>query len=85
MKVEVDIALGLVPGGVSVVVNDAEVEVVALSDLVRQMIEAHEIGDSIQSRESLDALAQARLALSVAAHLIEDRLELERSKVRARS
>lgn len=82
MKVRLEVTAGLSMGGICVTVGDGT-EVVKLSDAALSLIEAHEVHGDIKGT-SLAILQRVMLDLTAAAHLISDRLELERSKVRAR-
>lgn len=82
MKVKLDVAVGLSMGGICVTVGDG-VETIPIQQAARALIEAHEVGEDIEGT-SLTILNRVMLDLSAAAHMIADRIDLERDKARAR-
>lgn len=83
MKVEIEVGLSLVGGSVLVTVA-GETQGVKLTRLVTELIESREGRFGMIGREDADALSQVHHELLLAAGLIANRIELERSREIAR-
>lgn len=83
MKVELEVTVALCGGSVLVTVAD-ETQGVRLTRLVTELIESREGRFGMIGKEDADALSQVQHEMLLAAGLIANRIELERSRAVAR-
>lgn len=83
MKVELDVTVGLCGGSVLVTVAN-ETQGVRLTRLVAELIEGREGRFGIIGKADIDALDQVQHELRLAASMLANRVDLERSRAVAR-
>lgn len=83
MMVELEVGLSLVGSTVLLEIGDGATSY-NLSDLALELIESRELQDFTIPMSDLKAIDEVRRELEVAAHLIGQRVELERDRARLR-